>query len=158
MSQTTHWEGVFSYELQDDFGDSVEYEVPFIMKLQFENNAFEGTRIDAETKDHIPEPIKVKGFVDEAFISYTVAYPYAYFFDEETGKIFVEKDIPHPGVTYSGNYDSTKKAYFGEWTVISDEEKVGLFLDDAIEESWSGFWQMKRVKKTTEGTKGSELP
>ena len=116
------------------------------MQLVFDKNSFEGTRIDAETKDHITEPITVKGFVTGEFINYTVQYPYAYFIDDETGEIVLEKDTPHPGVTYTGEYDSASKAYFGEWTVIFAEERIGLFQDDTIEESWSGKWQMWRVR------------
>lgn len=142
--QNQIWSGFFSYFSEDQNGELIEDRIPFEMK--FDNGSFEGTRVDEESKGLFKEPITVKGFTDGKLISFIVQYPHDYYFDENLNKLVLDYNKDYPGCEYTGEYDEIESNYFGEWRLELKEKRTGLFQNDYLVESYSGYWEMKRIK------------
>ncbi len=138
------WKGSFSYEVINPDEIVVVVTVPFTMEVEMEKNSFVGFRVDDESKDLFDEPVKVKGFIENDFISFIIQYPHDYYMDYETGEAFVEKDMKHPGVTYEGSFDHQTNSYKGEWIILVAEELDPNNPGDYIEQLLTGTWEMRR--------------
>lgn len=137
------WKGYFSYLLEDQNGKLFEDRTSYVMKLDFNNGSFTGTTVDEETKELFTDPITVKGFIEGKFINFIVQYPHNYYFDEESNQYIIEYEEDYPGCEYTGEYDEVDCKYFGEWRIIIEENKTGLFQDTYTEQSYTGYWEMK---------------
>lgn len=140
-SLTGKWKGVYIYgpEYESEQGTSVE----FTLELKDINGLITGVSIDSETKNLFSEPVNVVGFRDENFISFTIQYPFIYYINEQK-QLVVDKTKPHPGVTYSGEYNSEKNSFEGEWDIVYDSQKYGDgYFDDIL----TGTWSMELVHR-----------
>ncbi len=114
------------------------------MEVEMDKGSFTGFRVDDESKDLFTDLVKVKGFIEDDFISFVVEYPYDYYVDLETGEAFVYSDVKHPGVNYEGTRDKQTGIYNGEWQILVSEEPDRANPGDYIDEFVSGTWEMRR--------------
>lgn len=139
------FKGIYFNEFVDDNNELLSFPVSFTMKVSFQGNSFQGTRIDDETKSVINEPVRVKGFLEGDFISFTIDYPCNYYIDPDTGQTILLEDEPHPGVVYEGFFDKTIQTYKGEYQVVIEELRKGVFQDDFDVEAIVGNWEMEKI-------------
>ena len=128
------WVGHFAYgsEYGDDLaGEKVQFR---IFVDDFKEGQFSGRSVDLEGVGSNFEVAKIKGYIDQNFISFTKEYPHYYGFDEE-GNVLQDKDRQHPLVAYSGEYDQRTKAFAREWELTNEIEPLG---DGWLEEICTG--------------------
>lgn len=140
------WKGFFSYFSEEEDGELIEERISFEMKLKYSNGTFEGTTVDEETKGLFKEPITVKGFAEGKFINFVVQYPHNYYYDEKSNQLKVDYNDDYPGCEYTGEYDEIESKFFGEWKLEVKKRKTGLFQNDFIVKSYTGYWEMKRIE------------
>ena len=133
------WKG--EYICGPEYENNADRTVEFILELIENNGSISGICIDFETKEYFAEPITVSGFIDKDFISFIKQYPFFYFIDEQ-GQVIVDRTKSHPEITYSGEFNPETNAFFGEWDVIVDSQKLG---DGYFVDSLTGTWTMKRI-------------
>jgi len=133
------WKGTFTYnEGYDEIDQYIV--VNFKMELVFNANSFVGTSTDSESENLFDQPIKVKGFIDDEKISFTLNYPFNYYKDEN-GIIILNKEIKHPEIHYLGFWEDDKRSISGTWEMTTNEEK---YLDGYLEEFTTGEFEMRR--------------
>ena len=134
------WKGTFTYN--EGYDEIDQYKtVNFKMEIVFNDRSFIGTSTDSESENLFNEPAKVKGFIDDEKISFTLNYPCCYYKDDD-GKIVIDEENKHPEIHYLGFWEEDKNGVSGTWEMKMYEEKYG---DDYLEELATGEFEMRRV-------------
>ncbi|WP_298755017.1 hypothetical protein [uncultured Psychroserpens sp.] len=138
------WKGFFSY--MEGYDAIEQYKkVSFTMEIIIIDNIFEGISIDSESENAFNEPATVKGFIDEAKMSFIMKYPCAYFKDNH-GKMILDHSTKHPDIHYLGFFDDTKTQITGNWEMTVYEERYGY---DYLEDVLNGDFEMRRTNQNS---------
>jgi hypothetical protein len=138
ISMTGQWVGFFEYG--PEYGSKISGErvqVRLFLK-DSENGQFKGTCSDLEGLGSNFALSKIKGFIDDTFISFTKEYEQYQSFDEE-GNIFPLLKGQSPRLSYNGLYDKVTKSFSGNWEMISNER---LYYEGSLVRFVIGKWEM----------------
>lgn len=138
-SLTGKWIGnyILGPEFELDEGKSFD----FTLELIENDGDIEGICIEPGISEIFDKPITVNGFISDSFLSFTKQYPYMYYYDE-FGKIIMEKDKPHPEISYSGEFDFNSDSFIGEFEMVVDSINYG---EGWLEDILRGTWTLKRL-------------
>lgn len=135
---TGQWSGFFEYG--PEYGDKLSGErVQFRLFLKdSDGGQFEGTCSDLEGLGSNFALSKIKGFLDDAFISFTKEYEQYQTIDEE-GNIFPPFKGQSPRLSYNGLYNKATNSFSGNWEMISNER---LYYEGSLVDFVIGKWEM----------------
>lgn len=135
------WSGYYEYGPlygEDVYGKRVEFKLDLI---DLTEGTFEGVCQDLEGIGSNKGLAKIKGFINEHFISFTKEYDSIWMIDE-TGK--EEPNDPRvlsSQLSYKGTYNPFRQEFTGEWEILSSIK----FFDGSIsDEIVYGTWAMRK--------------
>jgi hypothetical protein len=134
------WKGHFSNapEYEDDL---YTQKVHFVLNLNSNGKAFEGTCVDVEGSGTHMETSLIKGALEKNQITFVKQYPESHLVDDGNG-YHTETVIHRQAITYTGKYDAKKKIFTGEWEMTIQAEKYGE--EDWVEEICTGKWEIQK--------------
>lgn len=133
-----NWVGHFCYNLEFDENEKFQFRID----AAYENGSFTGEFSDEEFTSITGEKGTVKGFIDNAHISFVKKYPFQY--DElEDGTLFFDMDSEGHEVVYDGYFNEETGCWEGEWEILIEEIKLNEDESELIFDR--GSWKMKRV-------------
>ncbi|MFT3846506.1 MAG: hypothetical protein QM725_15720 [Lacibacter sp.] len=135
-----NWKGFLTRKIGKTEEEQVERTINFSLQLSSSAGEISGSLADEETSEIMNEPATFNGFIDEAFISFILQYPFYYSHNEE-GELLYNEDAEHPPVHYSGEYIAEEECFRGIW-------EIEYYVHDVVEESQlfveTGNWEMKK--------------
>jgi len=135
------WKGY--YTLGESYEENEGESVSFILIIEEHDETFNGVCIDNQTKDLFSEPITVSGFRSEELISFSKQYPFSYY-EDEYGKIVVDRTKKHPEIAYTGKYDSISQRFSGEFYLVDEQSAIEI-TEGYLEPGLAGTWTMHKV-------------
>jgi len=123
---------------EERIGEKVQFKI-FIDT--FNNNEFTGNCVELGGIGASDQTSLVRGFLKDSFISFTKAYPSAFYVDAG-GNAVVDPSRPPHVVNYSGKYNYETQTFSGEWDIRLQTE-ASIF--GKSQQVASGFWEMKKV-------------
>ena len=134
------WIGYYSYG--PEYGEIVNGEkVEFRLFINtFQNGEFIGKSIDLDGITINQEVGKVRGFINDNFISFTKQFPYYEGIDEDGNSYEDRSKVPTP-ILYTGYYDERSKAFTGNWEIREDIMPVG---EGWLENIATGTWEIRK--------------
>lgn len=138
---TAAFEGFFTYDTAAE-----TKKIGFRLEVWPEDGSFSGFATDEETKDLFAiGTIRVKGFTEDALISFVKTYPNTYSLDEYGKAVISDPDKSHP-VEYYGVWDEQEGKYAGNYVVVFAEHWKDRHKGIYTTEKYSGYWEMKPVE------------
>lgn len=135
-----NWKGFLTRKIGKTEEEQVERTINFSLQLSSSAGEISGSLTDEETAEIMNEPATFNGFIDEAFISFVLQYPFYYSHNEE-GELLYNENAEHPPVHYSGEYIAEEECFRGIW-------EIEYYVHDVVEESQlfvvTGNWEMKK--------------
>jgi hypothetical protein len=143
ISLSGQWVGYFTYG--PDYGNQIHGEkVRFRLFLkEIIDGQFEGKCVDMEGFGANMNTATIKGFLSDDLISFTKEYP-GYLLIDETGETHEGISNPYPRLHYTGNYNSQRKSFDGEWEIWANERPAG---DGTFVDILTGSWEMTKEEQ-----------
>jgi hypothetical protein len=139
------WEGFYTYGSQYPAAYR-KMKVPFVLKLQIENNIVSGTCTDHYTEQYFRQPATIEGILDGNTISFIKKYPF-FLGINENGQVYTDESVPASEVHYVGQL--RRKLFSKRYTAQGDWDISGSFRDEkgnAMYYTNDGKWNMRQVK------------
>lgn len=135
-----NWKGFLTRKIGKTEEEQIERTINFSLQLSSAAGDISGSFTDEETAEIMNEPASFNGFIDEAFISFVLQYPF-FFSHNEEGELLYNENSEHPPVHYSGEYIAEEECFRGIW-------EIEYYVHDVVDESQlyvvSGNWEMKK--------------
>lgn len=128
------WNGSYTYDSEEFEGVSIR----FSLSMNLEKGEIRGDCYESVDDGGIPEPAKIKGFIDGSEISLVKQYPCLIYIDE-TGKFRKDETQPHPEIHYFGEVENNMAN--GTWEMNISSLDQG---EDIVVEQITGKWEMKK--------------
>ncbi|MBP6688199.1 MAG: hypothetical protein KA160_10110 [Lacibacter sp.] len=140
-SMNGKWTGY--YEYGPLYGDQLYGEkVSFQLNLNdLGDDTFEGVCQDMEGIGSEKGVAKIKGFINDNFISFTKEYDDVWMFDEAGNEEPNDPKVLSSQLSYKGTYNPHKREFTGEWEILSS---IKLSDGSISEQIYYGTWAMKK--------------
>jgi hypothetical protein len=139
MDINGNWTGTLIYG-KSYSEDIVGKELTFELKISESNGDIIGSGRDVSGFGLNPSEFTIKGFIDEATISFIKQYKSNAYFDLDD-KLIIDANEPSFEITYSGIYNEETNQFEGDWDILIEQKQFG---DSWLDDEYVGTWVMAK--------------